>query len=43
MKQEIQKLLEKARRSLKAAQRLFQSGDYDFAISRAYYAMFYSA
>lgn len=38
---EIQELLEKADRSLKAAERLLQSGDNDFAVSRAYYAMFY--
>jgi len=43
MKSEIEELLQKARRSLRAAQRLFRAKDYDFAISRAYYAMFYSA
>lgn len=40
---EIQALLEKAKRSLKASKSLIDSGDYDFAISRAYYAMFYCA
>lgn len=42
-KQEIRELLEKARRSLHAAERLAQDGDYDFSVSRAYYAMFYGA
>lgn len=42
-KQEIRELLEKARRSLHAAERLSQDGDYDFSVSRAYYAMFYGA
>ena len=37
----IQELVEKADRSLKAVERLRQSEDNDFAISRAYYAMFY--
>jgi len=40
---EILSLLEKARRSIKASKVLFSEGDYDFAISRAYYAMFYCA
>ncbi len=40
---EIQELLDKARRSLRAAERLLQDGDNDFAVSRAYYAMFYAA
>ncbi len=40
---EILSLIKKARRSLKAAELLFSKGDYDFAISRAYYAMFYCA
>jgi uncharacterized protein (UPF0332 family) len=34
--------LEKPDRSLKAAERLLQSGDNDFAVSRAYYAMLYA-
>ncbi|MBS0156438.1 MAG: HEPN domain-containing protein [Nitrospira sp.] len=42
-KQEIAGLLTKARRSIKAAERLLQDGDYDFAVSRAYYGMFYVA
>lgn len=40
---EIRELLEKARRSLRAAERLLRDGDRDFAVSRAYYAMFYAA
>jgi uncharacterized protein (UPF0332 family) len=40
--QEIRDLLDKARRSLGAAERLLQGGDADFAASRAYYAMFYA-
>ena len=36
-------LLEKAERSLKAAESIFQRGDYDFAASRAYYSYFYVA
>jgi len=35
--------LEKAERSLNAAQRLLAEGDFDFAASRAYYSMFYAA
>ncbi|MGB9458834.1 MAG: HEPN domain-containing protein [Bryobacteraceae bacterium] len=38
-----QGLLTKARRSLAAARRLAADGDRDFAVSRAYYAMFYTA
>ena len=40
---EISALLDKARRSLISSSVLLKSGDYDFAISRAYYAMFYCA
>ena len=40
---EIRELLDKARRSLQAAERLLRDGDNDFALSRAYYAMFYAA
>ena len=40
---EVQGLLQKARRSLRAAERLLGDGDADFATSRAYYAMFYAA
>ena len=40
---EIKALILKAERSLRAGQNLFSQGDYDFAISRAYYVMFYCA
>lgn len=40
---EIRELLDKAGRSLRAAERLLRDGDNDFALSRAYYAMFYAA
>lgn len=33
--------MEKGRRSLEAGRSLYSRGDYDFAASRAYYAMFY--
>lgn len=42
-KQEILGLLAKARRSVRAAERLLGDGDFDFAVSRAYYGMFYIA
>ena len=35
--------IEKARRSLKNARMSLEAGDFDFAASRAYYAMFYAA
>lgn len=41
MKEVTVRLLRKAARSISAAERLLQSGDVDFAASRAYYAMFY--
>ena len=40
---QIQALIEKARRYLRSSELLIQDGDYDYAVSRAYYAMFYSA
>lgn len=43
MKGTTTKLLEKAARSLEAAERLTKSGDAEFAVGRAYYAMFYAA
>ena len=43
MSAEIAALIEKGRRSLDAARRLLESGDHDFGVSRAYYAMFYLA
>jgi uncharacterized protein (UPF0332 family) len=41
-KEEIENLLHRADRSLQAARNLRDDGDYDFAISRAYYALFYA-
>jgi uncharacterized protein (UPF0332 family) len=38
-----EKLLAKAFRSVRAAERLAKDGDAEFAVSRAYYSMFYSA
>ena len=43
MNAEIGALLDKAKRSRKAAAKLFKDGDIDFAASRAYYALFYTA
>lgn len=43
MKQTTRKLLEKATRSLRVAERLRKSGDAEFSVGRAYYAMFYAA
>jgi uncharacterized protein (UPF0332 family) len=43
MTPEQQALINKAQRSLDAAQNLIEQGFYDFAVSRAYYAMFYLA
>jgi len=43
MKERIENLVAKAHRSLKAAKKLLTGGDYDFSISRLYYAMFYIA
>ncbi|MEJ2707320.1 MAG: HEPN domain-containing protein [Anaerolineales bacterium] len=43
MKTETQALLRKARRSLQAAESLWQDDFLDFAASLAYYAMFYTA
>lgn len=43
MKKETHLLLKKAKRSLAAAHTLLEKGDYDFAASRGYYAMFYAA
>ena len=40
---EVPELMAKARRSLAAARRDRAEEDYDFAVSRAYYAMFYAA
>jgi uncharacterized protein (UPF0332 family) len=43
MKQQIQVILDKARSSLEAGNLLAGQGYLDFAVSRAYYAMFYAA
>src|SRR5437868_7076356 len=43
MTPEVSELLTKSRRSLLAGRRLYEDGDFDFAVSRAYYAMFYLA
>jgi uncharacterized protein (UPF0332 family) len=40
---EIQALLRKAERNLRASKILIDSEDYDFSISRIYYVMFYCA
>ena len=41
MKEETQKLLQKASRAIHAAEILLREGEADFAVGRAYYAMFY--
>ena len=43
MNPEVKALLEKATRSQKAAAKLLKDGDVDFAASRAYYSLFYTA
>lgn len=43
MSPQLAPIVEKGRRSLSAAQSLIDRGDFDFAASRAYYAMFYLA
>jgi uncharacterized protein (UPF0332 family) len=43
MTPEQQALLNKAQRSLEASQNLIEQGFYEFAVSRAYYTMFYIA
>ena len=40
---ELQSLMQRAHRSLRSARNLLDDGDHDFAMSRAYYAMFYAA
>jgi uncharacterized protein (UPF0332 family) len=42
-RRELQELMNKAVRSLAAADLLIQKEHYDFAVSRSYYAMFYAA
>ena len=41
MTKEITQLIAKGERGLRAAQKLFKGGDFDFCVSRAYYAMFH--
>jgi uncharacterized protein (UPF0332 family) len=43
LKRATAKFLEKAARSVEAAERLTKDGDAEFAVGRAYYAMFYAA
>lgn len=43
MNEDLEARLHKARRSLANARLSFEQGDHDFAVSRAYYAMFYAA
>lgn len=43
MNSEVKALLEKAKRSQRAAAKLLKQGDVDFAASRAYYSLFYTA
>lgn len=43
MKPEVEALLDKSRRSIKTAEKIFKDGEVDFAGSRAYYALFYVA
>jgi uncharacterized protein (UPF0332 family) len=43
MRDETRKLLKKAARSISVAERLLQENELDFAVGRAYYAMFYTA
>ncbi len=43
MKEETQKLLQKASRAIHAAETLLRESEADFAVGRAYYAMFYIA
>jgi len=42
MKPNISSVISKAERSLQVAERLLETGDYDFCSSRAYYAAFYA-
>ena len=42
-REEIQSLMTRAKRSLRSAGNLLNDDDHDFAMSRAYYAMFYAA
>ncbi len=39
----ISQIIDKAERSLKTAKEIFKTEEYDFAVSRAYYTIFYMA
>jgi uncharacterized protein (UPF0332 family) len=41
MKEEIESVINKSKRAIESSKREFNSGDYDYACSRAYYAVFY--
>ena len=41
MRDEIETVIEKSQRAIKSANREFKAGDYDYACSRSYYAVFY--
>jgi len=41
MKREVKQFIEKAKRSLAIAKEIFDKGSCDFAVSRAYYSIFY--
>jgi len=43
MTPQMERLLDKARRDVPSAKQSLQHGDYDMAVSRAYYAMFHAA
>lgn len=43
MKPDIEKLINKAERAIKSAEKILEDGDYEFSASRAYYALFYIA
>ena len=43
LRQELEAMLQKARRYVESAEALRLRGDFDSAVSRLYYAMFYSA
>lgn len=42
LKKQLQEMVQKAKRSVAAAKRHIEDGDYDFASSRAYYGAFYA-
>lgn len=42
LKEQIRRIIKKANRSIRAAKRLVEDEDFDFALSRLYYAVFYA-